>query len=119
MRSLGKVATISRITASLVKAEACNDHGLAISADPNLLWSWAATAGAARFVFNCNVKYVYGQAASASATCGAYRTYAIDVTLASSGDDGAGVLAFEDDFCGAVTLSDALGHTASTSTAGL
>ena len=115
VRSYGALTGLGRIKGSLVKAEACDDHLLVVSTNPYFAWSWGSASGSARFVWNCNTKYIYGGAGSATQPCSAFRTYAVDVRLASRPSVGpsAGLLTFSDDYCGALALDDPMGHTAS------
>ena len=87
----------------LDKEQSCSDHYVVISTGTDARWNWGSGEDIAKFVWNCDSKYIYGQTSQSGTSCSTYRTYAIEIEITEDG------LTFLDDYCDDLTLTDSLG----------
>ena len=106
VRTYGTLSSLEQITATLTRANPCDDHIIIASTSPSVTWSWSTAAGSVKFAFNCGSKVIYAQTSSASTPCNAYGSYSVTVGLSAT------QATFDDDNCGALTRSDTLGAAA-------
>ena len=105
-RTVGTFSALQHIKGSFVKSATCNDHIVMISTKSTLAsepWIWSSSADSAKFVFNCNEKYLYGQTTSDHSTCFMSRTYVIDIAVTKDS------ILYNDDECGTIKLADPIG----------
>ena len=103
MRTVGLVSGLRRIKTTLVKDADRDDHGIAISTRSDMPWRWRPSRGDVRFVWEGNLKAIIGQFSSTTVPCGDDRTYVVDISVTPLS------VTMEDDWCGALQLSDTLG----------
>lgn len=94
---------LSRITATLKKNDVRDDHGIIVSKHASYTWSWKYTSGAVKFVWEGDDKAIIGQTETTFVSCGADRTYHVEVSVFAYS------VAFADDACGTLALSETLG----------
>ena len=94
---------ISQIYGTFTKDASCSDHFVMLSTSASTPWSWDATAGAVKFVWDCNHKYIFGQSSTTSTYCNTRTTYNIAIAVSSTS------VSFYDETCGTLTLDDTIG----------
>jgi len=106
-RTISSVDALSRIVATLVKNDIRDDHGIVVSRHPTYTWSWSYTNGAVKFVWEGDTKAIIGQTETTDVSCSAERTYNLEINVYGYS------VAFADDVCGTLTLSETLGAESS------
>ena len=94
------------ISGSLDKTDDCSDHYIKVSTQSSDSGApWGSRSGFVTFVWNCDSRYIYGQANSVSTSCSSHQSYDIEITVDES------TVTFRDTAgaCGDLSLTDSIG----------
>ena len=94
---------VQTISGSFNKNDLCSDHFVLLSPLADATFDWFSSVDTARFVWNCDTKYIYTEAGSSSEPCGGLGDYEIEIEVTPT------QLIFRDDACADVTAPNPFG----------